>query len=76
MSFGDFVKEYSMLYVGHSQETRTPGGAERAEYRPTVDLDVKAIKHFTRVTLYDDLDLKNEIFGFENFQGGNRVGTI
>lgn len=39
MGFEDFVKEYSRVYIGKSQETRTPGGEERVEYRPTIDLD-------------------------------------
>ena len=39
ISFDDFTREYSDFIVGHSQETRTPGGEERADYRPTIDLD-------------------------------------
>jgi len=76
MSFDDCVKEYSTLFIGHSQETRTPGGAERAEYRPTIDLSSTVNRQFARITMYEDLDLTNEIFSLENFQGGNRVGTV
>lgn len=76
MSFEDFVKEYSRFYVGFSQESRTAGGVERAEYRPTVDLDAGSDKHYTRITLYEDLDLTEEVFQIENLQGGNRVGTV
>jgi len=76
ISFDDFVKEYSRVYIGHSQETRTPGGAERAEYRPAIDLNPAQTRHFARITLYDDLDLTKEILQLDNIQGGNRIGTV
>jgi len=75
MSFNDFTKEYSGMEVGHSQETRTLGGEERAEYRPRVELDESSIKHFLRVTLYDEVNLNNDVFVIDNIQGGNRLGT-
>jgi hypothetical protein len=75
ISFDDFVKEYSRVFIGFSQETRTANGTERPEYRPSIDLDASKIEHYARVTLFEDLDLTKEIFQIDNFQGGNRVGT-
>lgn len=74
MEFGDFVKQYSRVYMAYSQETRTAGGTNRAEYRPTIKLSGTG-KQFIRFRLFDDVDLKTQYFAFENIQGGNRVST-
>jgi len=75
MSFDDFTKEYYKVVIGHSQETRTVGGEERAEYRPSVELNEFSNQHFLRVTLYDEVNLNDDVFVINNFQGGNRLGT-
>lgn len=66
MSFDDFTREYADLVIGHSQETRTVGGEERAEYRPTIDLNEFETHHFVRITMFDDLDLTNDVFTIDN----------
>jgi len=38
ISYADFIVQFSRIYIGYSHESRTSGGAEKVEYRPSVDL--------------------------------------
>lgn len=60
--------------MAYSQNTRTAGGTNRPEYRPTVKLSGTG-NQFIRFRTFEDIDLSTQYLSFENIQGGNRVST-
>ena len=74
MSYEDFLLHFSRIYMAHSQEKRNSSSVERTEWRQTIELP-KDTEQQLRLTLFQDVDLTQDVFGFNLIQGGNRIGT-
>ena len=73
IEFEEFRKNIDALDVAWGQESRT-GGAEHAEWQPRLDLIPGAVQS-VQIDLCEDINLKENMFGVQLWQGGNKIGT-